>query len=82
MLRALTRLSAWFAVESNGNYMLCFAHVWAYYFIFNLLEAGIEFIIFGERFEHALDYVFAIAFGILLFMCLWACSIYKQLMEK
>ena len=50
------------ARASNGNPVLSTATIMLFYVMFNLVEASIEMLIFGERFVHYLDPIFALIF--------------------
>ena len=61
------------AQASKGNPVICTLTVMLFYIMFNLLEASIERLIFGERFEHWLDPLFQCGFigyaGYAVYMC-------------
>lgn len=46
--------------------------------MFNFVEAGIEIAIFGKRFEHALDAVFALAFMAYSAYAVYWCAIFNS----
>ena len=50
------------ARASNGNPVVSTATVVLFFIMFNVLEAGVEKLLFGERFNHWLDPVFGLAF--------------------
>ena len=47
---------------SSGNPVVATATIMLFFVMFNLVEASIETLIFGERFGHWLDPVFALMF--------------------
>lgn len=50
------------AESSNGNPITTILVIMLFYIMFNVLEASIEKVIFGERFEHFMDPVFGAMF--------------------
>lgn len=50
----------------------------AFYVFFNMLEALIEKLIFGERFEHWLDVFFCIGFIAFAAYCVTSCATYNR----
>ena len=47
---------------SNGNPLISTTTIMAFYIMFTFFEAGVETIIWGERFEHWLDPIFQLFF--------------------
>jgi len=50
------------AKASDGNPVLSTVTIMLFYVMFSFLEAGVERLLFGERFEHWLDPFFVLAF--------------------
>lgn len=49
-----------------------------FYFLFNLFEAMIEELLFGERFLNWLDPIFLLLFTIYIGICIWRCQYYSD----
>ena len=60
---------------SRGNPVTSVLVVGLFYVAFNLLEAMIEKLIWGKRFVHWLDPVFALGFVSYAGLTVWACSV-------
>ena len=65
------------AKASNGNPVISTATVMLFFVMFNMLEAGIEKLIFGERFEHWLDPFFMLAFIAYSAYAVWWCAVFN-----
>ena len=50
------------AKACDGNPVITTVVIMLFYILFNLFEAQVERLIFGERFEHFLDLIFVLAF--------------------
>lgn len=56
--------------------------VMLFFLMFNMVEANIEKLIFGERFEHFLDPIFALAFiGYSAYAVYW-CAVFNSTKNK
>lgn len=62
------------ARASKGNPVVSTATVILFFLMFNILEASIEKIIFGERFEHWLDPMFMVCFIAYAAYSVWWCA--------
>ena len=62
------------AKACEGNPVLTTCTVFIFYGFFSLLEAGIEKLIFGERFEHWLDPLFICCFIGYAAYAVWMCA--------
>ena len=62
------------AVSSGGNPVLSVATIMLFFVFFNLFEASIEQLIWGERFHHILDPFFTIVFMGFAAYSVWACA--------
>lgn len=62
------------ARAAGGNPAISTLTIFIFYLAFNKLEAMIETLIFGERFEHWLDPIFILAFIGFAAMTVWSCS--------
>jgi len=69
------------ARASKGNPVISTATILLFYVMFNLLEAGIERLIFGERFEHWLDPFFIMLFISYSAYAVWWCAIFNSSKE-
>ena len=65
------------AKASKGNPVISTATILLFFVMFNLLEAGIERLVFGERFEHWLDPFFIMAFISYSAYAVWWCAIFN-----
>ena len=66
------------AKASKGNPVLSTATVMLFYLMFNILEAGIETLAFGQRFEHLLDPVFQLGFIAYAAFSVYACAVHNS----
>ena len=73
-MKYLRRMAQRIAVASDGNPVLATVTVFIFWLAFNLIEATIEKLVFGERFEHWLDPIFGIAFMAYAAWCVWICA--------
>lgn len=62
------------AASSKGNPVLSVATIMLFFVFFNMLEASIEQLIWGERFHHILDPFFTIVFMGFAAHSVWACA--------
>lgn len=69
------------AKASSGNPVMSTATVMLFYVMFNLVLASIEKLIFGERFEHWLDPVFASAFIAYSAYSVYYCALFNSRKE-
>jgi hypothetical protein len=69
------------AKASSGNPVLSTATVMLFYVMFNLLEANIEKLLFGERFEHWLDPILMLVFIAYSGYAVWWCAIFNASKE-
>jgi len=73
----LQKMTLALAKASNGNPVISTATVMLFFVMFNMLEAGIEKLIFGERFEHWLDPFFMLAFIAYSAYAVWWCAVFN-----
>lgn len=66
------------ARAAKGNPVISTATVMLFYVMFNFMEAMIETLIFGERFEHWLDPLFQLAFMAYAAFSVYACAIHNS----
>lgn len=66
------------ARASDGNPVLSTATVMLFFVMFNFVEAGIEAAIFGKRFEHFLDPVFALVFMAYAAYAVYWCAVFNS----
>lgn len=73
-MKYLRRMALRIAVSADGNPVLASATVFLFWLAFNVVEAAVEKLIFGERFEHWLDPLFGLAFMAYAGWCVWICA--------
>ena len=66
------------ARASGGNPVLSTATVILFYVLFNMVEGGIETLIFGDRFYHWLDPLFTSCFIAYSAYTVWMCADYND----
>jgi hypothetical protein len=66
------------ARASDGNPILTTATVILFMLLFNVLEANVEKLIFGERFEHWLDPIFISAAIAYSAYAVYACAVFNS----
>lgn len=72
------RLSIIVSLACKGNPILATLLVFLYYMAFSMIEAMIERLLFGERFEHWIDPFFALTFMMFAGLCSYQCAKYKE----
>ena len=77
-MKYLDRFFKELAASSKGNPVLSVATVMLFYVFFNLLEASIEQLIWGERFLHVLDPLFTIIFMGFAAYSVYACAVFNS----
>jgi hypothetical protein len=65
------------AHSTEGNPVNSTLVVMLFWLMFCVFEAGLERLIFGERFEHWLDPLFALAFMGYAAYSVWFCALYN-----
>ena len=81
-MKFLNRITLALAKASGGNPVLAVATVILFFVMFNTLEAGIETLLFGERFQHWLDVVFQVIFIAYAAYSVWWCALLNESREK
>lgn len=66
------------AQACDGNPVSSTFVVMLFFIMFNFVEAGVEIAIFGKRFEHALDAVFALVFMAYSAYAVYWCAIFNS----
>lgn len=66
------------ASASKGNPVISTVTVMLFYLMFNILEAGIETLLFGDRFEHWLDPAFQLMFMAYAAFSVYACAAHNS----
>lgn len=74
MIDMIVNASNVVARAAGGNPVLSTLTILIFYLAFNMLEAMVEKLIFGERFEHWLDPLFILVFIGFAAMTVWSCS--------
>ena len=69
------------ATASKGNPVVSTATVILFFLIFNIIEASVETVIFGERFTHFLDPIFGVLFISYAAYCVESCAVYNEINE-
>ncbi len=66
------------AAAANGSPLITTCTVMLYWVFFTILEASVEAMIFGERFEHWLDPIFVCCFIAYSAYSVWGCAVYNS----
>jgi succinate dehydrogenase/fumarate reductase cytochrome b subunit len=66
------------AKSANGNPVITTVVIILFYLFFNILEAIIEKLIFGERFEHWLDPIFVAGFIAYAAYAVMTCAVFNS----
>ena len=74
----LYKLSMCLARASKGNPATSTATVMLFALMFNILEAAIEKLLFGERFEHFLDPIILLAFIGFAAFSVYSCAVHNS----
>lgn len=77
-MNVIQRSALRLAQASDGNPVTSTLVVIMFYVMFNLVEANIEKEIFGSRFEHPLDAVFAVAFMFYAAYAVYWCAVFNS----
>jgi len=80
-MNKLQRMTYTLAKASNGDPVLSTVTVMLFYVMLSVVEAGIETLIFGERFHHWLDPVFQCAFIAYSAYAVWWCAVFNSKKE-
>lgn len=67
-----------FAQACDGSPVTSTVVVMLFFIMFNFFEAGVEVALFGKRFEHALDAVFALAFIAYAAYAVYWCAVFNS----
>ncbi|MDT8894234.1 hypothetical protein RSO41_06160 [Halomonas sp. I1] len=67
------------AHSSSGNPIISTITIILFYFMFSIVEAGTERLVFGESFPHWLDPIFGTLFIAFAAYSVWACAIYNSM---
>lgn len=70
------------AKASDFNPFIAVATVMLFYIMFNMFEAGVETLIWGDRFHHWLDPLFHLAFIAYSGVAVWECAVARAWNEK
>lgn len=70
------------AKASNGNPIISTITVMIFYIMFNMFEAGIETLLYGDRFNHWLDPIFQLCFIGYSAYCVWMCAVVNTAKER
>lgn len=66
------------ARSAKGNPITSTALVILFYLMFSVVEATVERLLFGERFEHWLDPFFGAAFMAYAAYCVFCCAVFNS----
>ena len=78
MTEIIERSALALAGASNGSPITTTIVVLLFYLFFNLLEAMLEKLIYGERFEHWLDPIFITVFIAYSAYAVYACALHNS----
>lgn len=81
MLNRIEKLTLALVRASDGNPVISVLTLMLFYVMFNFLEAQVEMLIFGERFEHWLDPLFVLVLIGYSAYSVWWCAIYNTMSE-
>ena len=70
------------AKASDCNPFMAVATVMLFYVMFDIFEAGVEALIWGESFHHWLDPIFQLAFMAYSAVVVWECAIARVWKEQ
>lgn len=76
-MNKLQKLTLALAKASDGNPIISTATVMLFFVMFNVLEANLEKLIFGQCFEHWLDPFFIMAFIAYSAYAVWWCAVFN-----
>jgi hypothetical protein len=65
------------AASADGNPVIATLVVMLFALMFGLVEATVEELVWGERFEHWLDPIFMCAFIAYAAYAVWACAVFN-----
>lgn len=77
MLEKIEQVTMYLAAASNGNPIVSTGTIILFWAMFSILEAQIECLIFGERFEHFLDPFFISCFIAWAAYAVWCCAVFN-----
>lgn len=80
-MNVLLNSGLWLARSSDGNPIVSTITVILFYLMFNMVEASIERLIWGERFEHFLDPVFMAMFIAYAGYGVYCCGLHNTFTE-
>lgn len=66
------------ADSSKGNPITSTLLVMLFFLMFNVFEAGVETVFFGDPFQHWLDPIFSLCFIAYAAFCVCACAVYNS----
>ena len=73
-MKFLYRMAQRIAISSEGNPVIAVITVILFWLAFNVIEAAVETLIFGDRFVHWIDPLAGIAFISYAAWCVWICA--------
>ena len=79
MMTAILKFASFLAVNSSGDYLTCLIKVELLYVLFLIIEACIQYLIFGQIFPHVLELLIGAFFVFILVVCMLACSSYNDI---
>lgn len=78
MFNFIEKSAAALAESANGSPITTTLVIMLFYIMFNMLEASIEKVFFGERFEHFLDPIFGAIFIAYAGYAVMACAFFNS----
>ncbi|WP_456377738.1 hypothetical protein [Thiolapillus sp.] len=74
----ISKTSLKLAEACGGNPVLTTATIMLFYVFFNMFEASVEIMLFGDRFTHWLDPIFSLLFIAYSAHTVVACAVYNS----
>ena len=78
MFQVIDKSAMTLSRSANGNPVITTVVVALFFLGFNMIEAQIETLIWGERFEHWLDPIFGAAFIAYAAYAVYACAVFNS----
>ncbi len=77
-MNRLERYTLALARAANGNPIITTITVMLFYVMFNVLEAGIETLLFGDLLHHWLDPIYQLGFIAYAAYAVYGCAVYNH----
>lgn len=76
-MNKIVKMAAVVAVACDGRPLNATLLVMLWFIGFSFVEAAVETLIFGHRFEHLLDIIFSLVFMLFAAIVVWQCAVYQ-----